>query len=529
MGARVRPSLQRQGTERAGRSRRAVRCALVLLLLCCVALAGSDAAARKPGIVDAKALLDASAQALIEKRYADAYAAIEASYRAEPSPRALYQLGLLALAEGRQVAAHDLMRRFLAEIQGAAPSQDPAILQARKVVAEAPPMAGEIRIFGVRGAHVLVDDRLAGTLPLSFPLLCAPGSHKIVLESGKRRLLGKVAVRAGHVAEMRFNGETGVVVVTLPPAVLLVLDAPDGAAALRMEQAAVEMLEAESYVVFRTELALALSQRPASCLRDLACLAEVAERSGITYSLGLRVREKGEGDAAGWELAATYLDASVGSVGAESDRTCAPCSTERAASEAAALLKRILAEGIGRPRGTLVLRSTPQGAEIREQGRLLGVTPYRRAAYAGPHAVRIEREGFEPVSLSITVSAGETVVSEPVLKEFPEPEPAPLAPVPAGPTPLPVRARAEQLPRPRWRLALGGAAVIAGSGLLALGLSAAVSDGGCVEPPLAEAGTCRRLFQTAPAAAGLLTTGGVLTVGGILLLALPGPRAAGVR
>lgn len=514
---------------RAGRAGQILRCGLVILLTCCVALTGSLAEARKPEPMDAKSLLDASAQALLEQRYAAAYEAIVASYRAEPSARALYQLGLLAQAEGRQAAAQDLMRRFLAEVQGTAPEQDPAVAQARRILAEALPLAGEIRLFGARGAQVFADDRLVGTLPLALPLLCAPGTHKIALEYGKRRLLGKVAVRAGHTAEMRFNGETGAVLVTLPPTVLLVLDAPDGAAALRLEQAAVDMLQAESYGVFRTELALALANKPAACLRDLACVSEIAERSGVTYALGLRARAKGPGDAAEWELAATFLDTSVGSVGAESEKSCAPCSTERAATEAAVLLKQILAQGSARPRGTLSLSSTPQGAEIREEGRLLGVTPYQRAAYAGTHKLLIEREGFEPVSITVNLSPGETAVSEPVLKEFPEPAPAPLL-LPPAPLPQPpARPALERLPRPRWRLGLGGALVAVGGGLLLLGISAAASAGGCVEPPLVAEGACRRVFQTAPAAAGLLPTGAVLTVGGLLLLALPGPRHPGVR
>lgn len=71
------PRLQKEEMLRAGRAGQILRCGLVILLTCCVALTGSLAEARKPEPMDAKSLLDASAQALLEQRYAAAYEAID--------------------------------------------------------------------------------------------------------------------------------------------------------------------------------------------------------------------------------------------------------------------------------------------------------------------------------------------------------------------------------------------------------------------------------------------------------------------
>jgi hypothetical protein len=505
----------------------------VRLLLCALAALAAlwpapQAAARRREHVDPQALLAQGAQALTEKRYAAAYEATVASHRAEPSARALYQLGMLEQAEGRVVQARDLLRRFLADPQ-AAKEPAAALAEARRIAAEPLPPAGEVRLFGPRGALVFVDEKLAGALPLSLPLLCTAGSHKIALEEGSQRLVGKVVVRAGHVAEMRFKRETGAVLVTLLPAVLFLYDGPAGEAPARFEQAALASLQTEGHTVLRSEVALSLMQQPALCLRDPACVNEAAERGGATYVMRLRADAQGAGDAATWALTATLAEPGIGEPGAEVARRCAPCSLEQAATEGGELLKQALSQGSARPRGTLVVRSIPSGAELREGGRRLGVTPFQSAAYAGRHTLELVRPGYEPETLSLTIPPGETAKAEPVLREVPGPEPAPapllLPLVPPAAVPADASAR---LPRPRWRLAAGAAALALGVSIGAFGVSALATDGECVDEVTRTGAACRRVYQTGTTGIALTLTGAALSVGGAVLLLLPGPRAGTV-
>ncbi|MFO0575469.1 MAG: PEGA domain-containing protein [Polyangia bacterium] len=499
-----------------------------------------EAAARRREHVDPQALLEQGAQALADKRYAAAYEAAAASHRAEPSARALYLLGMLEQAEGRVVPAHDLLRRFLADPQ-AAKEPAAALAEARRIVAEPLPPAGEVRLFGPRGAQVLIDDKLAGALPLSLPLLCAAGSHKIALEEGSQRLVGKVVVRAGHVAEMRFKRETGAVLVTFLPAVLFVYDGPAGEAAARFEQAALASLQTEGHTLLRPDVVLSLMQQPAGCQKETACVSEAAARGGATYVIRLHASTQAAaataataapttaaaGEPANWALTATLTEPALGMPGAEVERSCAPCSLEQAAVTSGELLKQALSQGSTRSRGTLLVRSTPPGAELREGGRRLGVTPFQGAAYTGRHTLVLVREGYEVETVTLTIQPGETATAEPVLREVPgpEPAPAPLLLPPAPPVAVPADTRA-RLPRPRWRLAAGGTALALGIVLGAFGASALAADGQCVDEVTRTGAACRTVYQTGTTGLGLTLTGAALSVGGAVLLLLPGPRAA---
>ena len=442
----------------------------------------------------------------------------------------LYQLGQTALQEGRLVEARDLMRRYLADPQVAASAESPSVQEARRVVLLPAPPAGEVALFGARGAQILVDERPVGTLPLALPLLCPIGSHKVALVQGQKRLVGKVAVRAGHVAEMRFIAETGAVLVTLLPAVLLVQRgvAPMGPEEVRFGQAVLQVLQAANYVVFPTAVALEQAHKPESCLSEPGCLVDVAERGGIALVLSLQVRAEGPAPGGGsgqWNLGMRFLDPRIAVFGAEAERDCAQCSLEAAAAVVGELTRQVMAQGPARARGTLVVRSTPPGAEVQEGERVVGVTPYQRPAYAGEHQLVLKRDGYDPEQTAVIVTAGQTATVDVALKEFIEPAPAPLVVPPEASKPRTIavhRQRVEKLARPRWRLALGATALVLGVGLGVLGGSALAVDGRCVDAPAMEGGACREVLQTRAAGAGLLAVGAALTVGGVVGLALPG-------
>ena len=109
-----------------------------------------------------------------------------------------------------------------------------------------------------------------------------------------------------------------------------------------------------------------------------------------------------------------------------------------------------------------------------------------------------------------------TVVPPPV-----EPPPAPLATVPKVLPPT----------RPRWRLALGGAGIGVGAGLVGLGISALTVDGQCISAPMALQ-PCQLDFDTRGIGVGLTVSGVVFLGAGVVLLALPprrAPRTESVR
>lgn len=169
-------------TERAAESRKA---------------RGSKASA------DATRLIEEGSEALRKQDYPGARRALEQALRAAAGPEVLFQLGRLAVAEGRLAAAQDLMRRFLHDSSGEA--EGPLQKEARAILTQPAGAQGEVAVLGARGAVVLVDERPVGSLPLALPLLLPLGPHRVTVELGAQRVEEQVKVLPGQLAEMRFN------------------------------------------------------------------------------------------------------------------------------------------------------------------------------------------------------------------------------------------------------------------------------------------------------------------------------------
>ncbi len=496
------------------------------LLLARIVVCASSVASAGPRAASHDDLLNRAAQLLHDKKPGDAQAVLTTAYRGRQDPAVLNLLALLAEAEGRKVAAEDLFRRYLAapEVQSAADAKTVQSREHAQQVLSAPNLlSGQVSLFGPRGALVFLDDRLVGSLPLPLPLLCDPGSHRIAIEQGKKRLQGKVAIRAGHQAEMRLDADSGAVLVTLLPAVLLIQDDLPADELPRVERSVQQALQASNYIVLRAEVALAQAQQLPACLNDAACLATLAEKNGVSYSL--RVQSKALEKPGARRLSVAFLDRKIGLVGALSEQTCDPCSADSSSALLGPMAKTALITGISRPRGTLVVKSTPPGAEIFEGEQRLGVTPYQRAAYAEAHTLTLRRDGYQAETLQVTVSPGQVATADAALRDLPEPDPAPLLPVKEPPRLKEIlvpRTRVVRDPRPRLRIGLGIAAMALGVGVGGLGIKALTLDGSCVDPPTSSGGTCREIFQTKPAGVALLVLGGVLLGGGALTVALPG-------
>lgn len=393
-----------------------------LAALGALTLWAADAAAkpRKPGLSGkrsgaaaveprerAKQLLHAGQTALAAQDLTAAAQSLFGAYRLAPSVSTLFPLGQLALAQGRVVEAQDLMRRFRHDT--AEPEQSPSVREAQRVLSLPPPPSGEVNITGERNAVVLIDDRPVGVLPLPLPLLLPPGEHRMVVERGALRLEDGVTVLAGRTLELRCQFHPGVMVVTIPPALLLLADAPElaGKPAELLEREVARAAGQVRLAVLKQGDAVLQAPKPAACLSTLRCRIELMTQNLVQNALALRATRT-PGRTSDWQLSGTVLDAKVGEVAVELRKECAACTADRAAERLAQLAAEALQQGLGRPYGMLELDSTPTGAEVTSGERSIGVTPVRRIYFAGALPLTFKHAGFRTRSISVTIGQGQT-------------------------------------------------------------------------------------------------------------------------
>lgn len=467
-------------------------------------------------------------QALAAGDVAGAYQSLEQAYRVRPSAEILFWLGRVAEAEKRPVAAQDYMRRFLMEA-GTDKDEAAAALrsQAQKLAEQSTEGATEARIVGPKGGLLLVDGRLAGTLPLPGTLLLAAGAHALAIETRRKRLDGKVQAIAGRGVEVLFDLEASAVLVSQQPQVL-VLRVDRGVPAADQARLTTAIREALSKArCSPVPAAEALRSAPElrGCLPEIGCALRLADKNGLDYALRLAIESKpGPAGPAHPEvsISAAVLDVAVGAVAAQVERKCSDCSSDATAAALREVVGRAVEAGLGRPRGTLLIESEPPGAVVKIDGRLAGLAPLRRDVLAGEHAIDLSAGGQEPASERIHVEPSEKkTLRVRLAAELPEAEPPPAQTTP----PVSLRARFFY-PRPRWRLLAGGAAAGAGLVMSAVGIGALSLNGQCAAPAVAPMLTCGYLYSTAGVGGGLLAAGLVLTLSGAGLILWPGPVPA---
>lgn len=481
---------------------------LIAVLWCVASLCGDAAAERRSRRAEkeraqAEALLAQGLEALAAKDLPRADALLRDSYRLVPSPEVLFQLGLVAEARSDRVGAHDALRRFLAEEDGTATPEQRA--RAEEILVRPRPPCGELSVLGARRALVRIDERPVGVLPLGAPLLLPAGSHKVVLESEDERQAGAVEVPLGRLVELRFDAATGLAVSTVPPALLVFaqyLGSPP-AEAQRLHAAVEQALRAEGQASLDLRTATAQAPELAPCLGMPACQLQLAGRAGTEALLSVAVtappavltppaaptppaaasptRPAPPAPALrSYRLLVTLLDTAVGEVAAWVDRPCAACSPQQAAAALSQAVAELLRKGLVRPRGTLLVRTSPPGAQLVLDGRPVGRSPLQRPVWAGPHTVRAELPGHSPESAQ--VQAAEGLVTELALS---------LAAPPR---------------RKLWPIVLGGIAVGAGGLALTAGTFELLGLPGCTTT----CGTDTALGVTAFLLGAAATTAGVV-------------------
>ena len=472
--------------------------------------AGSQAARR------ASSLIAKGAAALESGDAAAAEQALSDAYRTSPSTEALYLLGKSAWAQGRKTAGRDFLRRYLAD--PATETDSPQGREALELLREPPEPSGEVRVIGVSNAKVLINDHIVGTLPLTLPLLLPVGTAKLTVEADGRRLEEQVKIVAGHSAELRFRPETGVIVVTMPPALAVLIDLPGvPAAELTVLTMAIEQsVRRAKLELFHWELLPGAQPESGACTRSLDCQRQLATRHELDYVATIRMQKLPSDPVP--TLAVTLLDPAVAEPAATDQRACGPCAGSALQTSVEEAVTKVLSAGVGRPHGTLSVRSTPPGAEVRLGEQKLGVTPLSRVVWALPYELSLHQPGFLEHRQQLAVEENkESVVAVTLSPEPPEPSPAPLERYEE-------RITRQRQPRPVWRLALGGVSLGIGSVVLGFGISGLYFDGRCT-PDGAQLDVCASGYRYTSGAPGgsLVGLGTLLVVGGITALALPGP------
>lgn len=515
--------------------------------------------------------------ALQAGKLTDAARLLALAYRSAPSPRGLFLLGRVAVAEGRDLDAHDLFRRFLADpdleresdretpastsppVAPPAPSAAaappaaappvvappvaaPAITASAAPAASSPPPAapapesedaaaireaeayltkprppaGTLNILGERGTLISVDGRVVGVLPLALPLLVSPSEHSVVLERGRDRIEDQVQIAAGRLGELRSDVSSRALLLSILPGILVAADFASLAPELRSRllQSLEQALLSRRRSPLSSELALTLV--PAQAGRLSGCLKD----AGCQIELGKQVDAEAVLTVAGelkdgkLRLRVGLLDTVVGEEAAGEEPLCERCSPEQAGNLLRGVVGRVYEVGSTRGRAELSIRCDPEDGELSVDGRLIAGCRYGKPVFAGLHRLRLSLAGAPPSEREIRLAEGEKR-DELLRVSIPEPPPAALV-VPPPPPPPPRR--------PTWRLAVGGAALAGGLILSGFGIGMLSVNGSCVVGTTLPGEECERLFSTAVPGGVLLGGGLLLVAGGTLLIALPPSR-----
>lgn len=145
------------------------------------------------------------------------------------------------------------------------------------------------------------------------------------------------------------------------------------------------------------------------------CYTELCfERLGrlMASQLVLRYRVKvnqpaGKSTKAEWRLNVELVDVDIGAFGARITENCSACNDTQAADQLGDMVKRAIFQSASLPRGTLEVKSRPSGSTVFVDGTELGITPYKRAAFAGKHKLVLRHTGFRSEQVETEVKDGE--------------------------------------------------------------------------------------------------------------------------
>lgn len=463
----------------------------------------------KKAQAEAQQRLSRGILALAQGDFTVAYREFSEAYRLVPSAEVLYQLGIVASAEGKQVEAHDLLRRYLAAAGSAEPSATKRA-EAERILALPIDVAAEVRVFGEEGSELQLDGRLIGRLPLSRPLLVTAAPHQLALVHGSSRRETALQVRAGGAAEVRADAAQPALSVVPIQTVLPLVSASSASlsGAAPWSELLGRAIEGAKGAVFDPGVLTARGLSSA-CWESHSCLGAFSEQSGPDWLIYLDVKTT-DGST---RLAATLLDVRGGIPVASADQKAPSYTAESAQQAVAAITAKLLADAKERPRSPVAITATTPEVEASVEGWRLGTAPLERQLLRGTYDLVLSAEGYVSEKRQLVVDDSPKIAIE-----------AHLQP-PALPKPYqPPEMRWQTQPRPLWRVIPGAVAIAGGAAMIGIGAWALSVNGGCIDPGAPPMQVCPSVYSTTAVGAGILAGGALLGIGGAVLLGLPGPR-----
>lgn len=476
-------------------------------------------------------LFEKGTAALTKQDFAVALRSFEELYAYSPKPQLLYYLGKVALGEQRVGAAYDLFRRY-AESMGAE-GGEPEVRAEVAQLLQSPREAGcEVTVQGENGALLSIDGRIAGTLPLSLPLMLPAGVHNLVLEKSKRRVQTQVNLIPRRQAEVRFTLMPPLALLTMTPGVMLAMRGAslDPQLATLVRRTVADAVAQQNAVLLTPETQTDTVQQQAEllqCLQQSSCQAALMGRTTAQFVLDLEVqvssaatgstatpsvkgpaqggipnappmvqgddaKKAGGAPSSSFVFGLKLVDVDVGAVSISGQEGCTDCTAKRAMAQLNERVQEILRQSVVRQRGTLSIATDPAGATLNVNGRQLGLTPYQRDSFVGPQEIELTMPGFQTEKLSLAVTDGQItqrqVVLTPLVTQAPSLRPTTVL---------------------KWTLLGVGIASLIGGGTL-LGLNGHTS---CTDTTM----SCGQPFEGRPAGIALLSIG-ALAVGSSVFL-----------
>ena len=239
------------------------------------------------------------------------------------------------------------------------------------------------------------------------------------------------------------------------------------------------------------------------CGDDVECVATVVAANAGTHLLQVEIAQTGRD----YEATLSLRAGRDGEEQARSRQECEICGLkelgELIGDQAAALSPKLEAQP-----ATLAVKTKPPGAEVRVDGRLIGVSPIVEPLPPGKHEVTISKRGFVERKRSITSVAGGEESIDLELQAVPTP-----IEVDSGPDGRGMRIAG-------W-VALGTGLGILGGGVTALVLDERPVKNRCADPANIDInGLCLYRYDTLAAGIGLTAAGGAAAIAGAVLVGL---------
>lgn len=461
----------------------------------------------------AKALVVRGTTALAAGDLVGARRSLEEAYRTSRRPEVLYQLGRLALAAGRPVEAHDLLRRYLAD-----PTREPdeeATKAAEGTIGQPLPAKGSIVILSDPGALVTVDEHVVGTLPLPLPLLVSAEFHTVTLDFPGKKLEVPVQVQSGRTSDVRVSRTSGAVLVSVLPAIVMYLEPtelpPDAKKALgdALEQA----VHDEQQTLLDVDAALLQAPELKDCVSKDACLRQLAEKNKVDFVVVQRTQLEGKAQDTKWKTTLRLLRSHIVEPAATTEVTCEKCAPDAAAAQLKEATSKLLTDGLGRAHGQLRVTTEPAAATLRLGDRTAVPSPLETSLWAGSYQLTVSHPGYQPERRAIEVGSQPQLINVTLNRE-----------ALLSPPPPPKQLQWESAPRPRWRLVAGAISLGLGVGLIGLGAVGIARDGACIDTPDTPGGACQNVYNTLVGGGVGIGLGAALAIGGTVLLSLPPPK-----